>query len=75
MQQEYERYLKASKKVWLNKETRYGSKLKRRLTTVGPNQPMMTKSVSPQKKERTKVLINSAADQTANFQTPMKSDP
>ena len=73
--QEYERYLKASRKVWLNKETRYGSKIKRRLTTVGPNQPMLAKSVSPQKKERTKVIMNNAGDSTVNFQTPVRSDP
>ena len=66
-QQEYERYLKASRKVWLNKETRYGSKIKRRLTTVGPNQPMLAKSVRPQKKERTKPMMSNAGESTVNF--------
>ena len=59
--QEYEKYCKASRKVFMNRDPRYGSKVKRRLTNMSQNQQMVTKSVSPSKKERTKV-INNAAD-------------
>ena len=67
-QQEYERYLKASRKVWLSKDSRYGSKVKRRLTTVASNQPTVAKSVSPQKKAR--VVANNGGENTVNFMTP-----
>jgi len=35
--QEYERYLKASRKVYMNRDNRYGSKVKRRLTHMSQN--------------------------------------
>ena len=64
--QEYERLLKASRKLFMNRDTRYGSKVKRRLTNMSQNQPMVTKSVSPQKKDRPKAAPLNAPNVASN---------
>ena len=51
-QAEYDKLLKASKKIFMQNDPRFGSKSKRRQNNMSANQPAQNKSNSPVKRER-----------------------
>ena len=52
---EYEKLIKASRKIYMLKDVRNGLKAKRRTTNLSQNQSLQNKSMSPLKKERSTV--------------------
>jgi len=53
---EYDKLLKASRKIYNQKDARHGSKAKRRTTTISQN-----KSLSPNKRDRTNLASKIAS--------------